>query len=240
MSTSISPSQIADTGLISDRYTAVDQEFKEAVQYGIERAAEAADLVTVDGEIDVDEIVERAYQEIKTKQVVNIEPGNDDRFSPKKSSTKEELATAVFTAGPTAADAEKNAVERKVYDRCLGLVWNHTVMTGRGRIQQRLDADKLLLVRGRVYRSGNTIDSGVFVTKNPEIVLREYLGPRLENLRKVAAALESDFGLALERDKSLEGPMQAAIESAVTQAVANLPVKQLGSGAPKGTKALGE
>lgn len=240
MSTSITTSQINDTDLISDKYSAADQEFKEAVKYGVERAADEAGLLIADGEIDSEEIIERAYREVKTKQVVNVESGNDDRFSPKKSSTKEELTMAVFTAGPTAADAERNSVERKVYERCLTLVWNHTVMTGRGRIQQRLDADKLLLVRGRVYRNGNTIDSGVFVTKNPEIVLREYLGPRLESLRKVTAALEEDFGLALERDKALEGPMRAAIDSAVSQATANLPVKQIGSGNAKGTKALGE
>ena len=240
MSTSITASQIANTDLISDNYSAADEEFKKAVEIGVIRAAEASDLLNVDGEIDVEEIVDRAYHEVRSKEVVNIEPGNDDRFNPKKSSTKEELAKAVFTAGPSAADAERNAVERKVYERCLGLVWNHTVMTERGRIQKRLDADKLLLVRGRVYRGGNTIDSGVFVTKNPEIVLREYLGPRLETLRKVTAALKGDFDLALGREKSLEGPMQAAIQAAVSQAAATLPVKQLGSGAAKPPKALGE
>jgi hypothetical protein len=240
MSTSVTVSQIADTDLISDKYSAADQEFKQAVEYGVEKAADASGLLTADGEIDIDEIVERAYQEIKTKQVVNIDSGNDDRFSPKKSSTKEELAKAVFNAGPTAADAEKNAVERKVYERCLTMVWNHTVMTERGRIQKRLDADKLLLIRGRVYRSGNTIETGVFVTKNPEIVLREYLGPRLDSLRKLTSALRGDFDLALGRDKALEGPMQAAIEAAVSQAEASLPVKQLGSGVAGATKTLGE
>ncbi len=222
---------------IAANFTAVDAEFKQAVQERVYQAAAESGLLNEDDEIDVDLIVERAYEELKTKHVVSIDNGGDDRYDPATSSTKEELAAAVFTAGPTPADAELNAVERKAYDKCLGLVWNHTVMTNRGRIQKRLEADKLLLVRGKVYRNGNTIESGVFVTRHPELVLREYLGPRLEKLRKVTEALEGDFDLALERDKSLEGPMKAAIQAAVTQATAKLPVTALGS---NGQKALGE
>ena len=235
MSTVI-PAQTADQ--IADKYTAADEEFKQAVEDRVHRAAEAADLLDESGDIDVDLIVERAYRELKTKEVVNIDSGNDDRFDPKKSSSKEEMANAVFTAGPFAADAELNAVEKKAYEKCQALVWNHTVPTQRGRIQKRLEADKLLLVRGRVYRNGNTIETGVFVTRNPELVLREYLAPRLEKLRKISEALEGDFELALERDQALEGPMRAAIETAVVEATAKLPVAQLGSGKVPGRTAL--
>jgi hypothetical protein len=235
MSTVI-PAQTADQ--IADKYTAADAEFKQAVEDRVYRAAEAADLLDENGDIDADLIVERAYRELKTKEVVNIDSGNDDRFDPKKSSSKEELAKAVFTAGPFAADAELNTVEKKAYEKCQALVWNHTVPTQRGRIQKRLEADKLLLVRGRVYRNGNTIETGVFVTRNPELVLREYLAPRLEKLRKISEALEGDFDLALERDQTLEGPMRAAIETAVVEATAKLPVAQLGSGKTNGQKAL--
>ncbi|HEY8809270.1 MAG TPA: hypothetical protein VIM28_04530 [Solirubrobacterales bacterium] len=223
---------------ISANYTMADAEFRQAVEERVSRAAGEAGLLDGDGGIDVDLLVERAYQELKTKHVVNIDPGNDDRFDPSTSSTKEELATAIFTSGPTATDAELNAVEKKAYDRCLAMVWNYTSPSQRGRIQKRLEADKLLLVRGNVYRNGNTIEMGVFVTKNPELVLREYLGPRLEKLRKLTEALEGDFDLALKRDKSLEGPMRAAIEAAVVEAAAKLPVSLLGSGSSNGQKAL--
>ena len=223
---------------IAALYTTADAEFKQAVDDRVYKAAEAASLVDANGDIDVELIVDRAYQELKTKHVVNIDSGNDDRYDPATSSTKEELAAKVFTAGPTAADAELNAVEKKAYEKCLALVWNHTVPTQRGRIQKRLEADKLLLVRGNVYRNGNTIETGVFVTKHPELVLREYLGPRLEKLRKLTEALEGDYELALERDKSLEGPMRAAIEAAVAEAAAKLPVAALGSGGANGQKAI--
>jgi hypothetical protein len=233
---SANPAQNADQIALS--YATAETELKEAVEDRVHRAADEAGLLDEDGDIDVDLIVDRAYEELKTKQVVSIETGNDDRFDPVKSSTKEELAAVVFTAGPTAADAERNLVEKKAYDKCQSLVWNHTVPTLRGRVQKRLDADKLLLVRGKVYRNGNTIDTGVFVTTNPELVLREYLAPRLEKLRKVTEDLEGDFGLALERDKALEGPMRAAIEAAVLESTARLPVPGLGSGNGNGRKAL--
>lgn len=223
---------------IADQYTAADAEFKQAVEDRFYEAADAAGLLDENGDIDVELIVARAYETLKTKHVANIEPGNDDRFSPATSSTKEELAAAVFTAGPTAADAERNAIEKKAYDKCLATVWNHTVPTERGRVQKRLDADKLLLVRGKVYRNGNTIESGVFVTTNAELVLREYLGPRLEKLRKLTEALESDFELATERDKALAGPMRAAIQAAITEAAAKLPIASLDSGSYNGQKAL--
>jgi hypothetical protein len=225
---------------IAARYTAADAEFKQAVEDRVYRAADAAGLLDENGDIDVDLITDRAYEELKTKEVVSVESDKDDRYDPATSSTKEELTAAVFTAGPTAADAERNAVEKKAYDRCQALVWNHTVPTQRGRIQKRLEADKLLLVRGRVYRSGNTIETGVFVTKNPELVVREYLGPRLEKLRKLTEALDDDFELALQRDHALEAPMRAAIESAVREATARLPVAGIGSGSGDGRKSLGK
>jgi hypothetical protein len=225
---------------IAVSYTTADREFKEAVEARVLKAAEDAGLLDANDEIDVEILVDRAYQELKTKHVVNIDSDNDDRYDPATSSTKEELANAVFTAGPTAADAELNLVEKKAYDKCLALVWNHTVPTGRGRIQKRFEADKLLLVRGKVYRNGNTIETGVFVTKHPELVLREYLAPRLEKLRKLTEALEGDFELALERDMALEGPMRVAIEAAVAEAAAKLPVPELGSGGANGHKALDE
>jgi hypothetical protein len=221
-------------------FTAADEEYKQAVEDRFYRAADEAGLLDENGDILVDEIVERAYNVLRTKNVQSIDAGNDDRYSPVTSSTKEELAAEVFTAGPTASDAELNAIEKKAYEKCLAAVWNHTVPTGRGRIQKRLDADKLLLVRGKVYRNGNTIETGVYVTTNPELVLREYLGPRLETLRKLTEALEGDFELALERDKTLEGPMRAAIESAIAEAAAKLPVASLGTGGANGKKALGK
>lgn len=224
---------------IAANYTSADEEFKQAVEDRVYRAADEAGLLDDRGDLNIDLITERAYEELKTKHVVNIESGNDDRYDPATSSTKEELAAAVFTAGPTAADAELNAVEKKAYDRCLAQVWNHTVPSQRGRIQKRLAADKLLLVRGNVYRNGNTIEMGVFVTKNPELILREYLGPRLEKMRKLTEALEGDFDLALERDRSLEGPMRAAIEAAVVEAAAKLPVA-LNLGTSSDQKALGK
>lgn len=229
-----------DADQIAANYSAADAEFKQAVEDRVNRAAEEAGLLDEDGEIDPDLIEDRAYEEIKTKHVVSIDEGNDDRYDPATSSTKQELAAAVFTAGPTPADAERNAVEKKAYEKCLSLVWNHTVMSGRGRIQKRLAAEKLLLVRGNVYRNGNTIETGVFVTKNPELILREYLGPRLEKWRKLTEALEGDFDLAVERDKSLEAPLRAAIQASLLEASAKLPVASIQPGQGNGAKALDE
>jgi len=225
---------------IAANYSAADAEFKQAVEDRVNRAADEAGLLDDEGSIDPDLIEERAYQEIKTKHVVSIDEGNDDRYDPATSSSKQELAAAVFTAGPTPADAERNAVEKKAYEKCLSLVWNHTVMSSRGRIQKRLAAEKLLLVRGNVYRNGNTIEAGVFVTRNPELILREYLGPRIDKWRKEAEALKADFDLAVERDKSLAGPLQAAIEAGLAEAHAKLPAGSIGSGQASATKALDE
>ena len=225
---------------IAALFTTADAEFKQAVEDRFYKAADDAGLLDENGDLDIELIVDRIYEVLKTKHVVNIEPGNDDRYDPELSSTKEELAAAIFTEGPTAADAERNAVEKKAYEKCLSQVWNHTVPTKRGRIQKRLDADKLLLVRGKVYRNGNTIDSGVFVTTNTELVLREYLGPRLDKLRKLTEALEGDFELAVDRDKHLEAPMRAAIESAIAEATAKLPVALLAASASGEKKALGK
>lgn len=225
---------------IVQRYTTASAEFKQAWEDRFYRAADEAGLLDGNGDLDPNKVLDRSYSEVRTKLVTHIEPGNDDRYSPHTSSTKEELAAAVFTAGPTPADAETNAIEKKAYEKCLSTVWNLTVQSGRGRIQKRLDADRLLLVRGKVYRNGNTIKDGVYVTLHPELVVREFLGPRFDALRKLTEALDDDFELAVQRDPSLEAPMRAAIEASVLEAATRLAVAAIGSGESNGKKALGK
>jgi len=89
-----------------------------------------------------------------------------------------------------------------------------------------------------VYRNGNTIKDGIYVSTHQEIVLREFIGPHLAKIRKLSDALEADYEMAAERSPALAAPMRAAIEAAMVEVTATLPVPTLGSGDSNGRKAL--
>jgi hypothetical protein len=220
------------------RKQAANKEFDDAVQERFIEAADAAGLLDERDELDDELVAQRVYQELKSKRVVNIDPGNDDRRDPTSSSTKDELTAAIFTAGPTALDAERDDVERAVYAKCVSAVWNPTQTGKRGRVQKMFDSDSLILVRGKVFREPNPIKDGIYVSTHEEIVMREFWGPRLDRLRKLASALEDDYEMVKERVPALDAPMRAAIEAAFVEATAKLPVPTLGTG--DGQKAIGK
>jgi hypothetical protein len=216
---------------ISANKEAADQAFNEAVEERYMKAAEDAGLLNEDGEVDQDLLADRVYEELKPKHVVHIGPDQDDRTDPATSSTKDELTSAVFFAGPTLAEAENgNKVLQKAYERCQAAVWNLTAQGRRGHAQKRLEADKLLVIRGKVFRNGNPVSTGIYVSTQEEIVRREYLGPRLEKLRKLTEAIEEDRSLASELDPALDASMQAAIDTAMNEAAVRLQVNALGAG----------
>ncbi len=208
---------------------AADEQFFEAVEDGFQQAVVGAGLDDGDGNLNKELVVERVYEVLKNKRVVDIGPEHDDRYYPQTSSTKDELTVDIFTAGPTLAQSEENAVVKKVYEKCQGVVWDLAAPRQRGRVQQRLEADKLLLVRGKVFRNGNPISTGVYVSTQEEIVLREFIGPHLEKLRKLTEVIEEDYKMATERSGALEAPIRMAIEAAMAEATAKLPSAALGA-----------
>lgn len=235
MSSEVLSSASAD--VIAANKSAADAAFDRAVEERFLEVATEAGVVE-DGKVDRKLVVGLVYDELKTKHVSSIDPESDDRRDPAKSSHKEELAEAIFTSMPTGSEADGNRVEAKVRERCLAAVWNVTQTGERGQVQKRLRVDNLVLVRGVVFRGSATLTDGLFVSTHEEVVLREFLGPRLEKLRKLTEAIEGDFEMVAARAPQLRAPMRAAIEAAVIEATAKLPVETLGSGQRSDQKAL--
>jgi flagellar biosynthesis regulator FlbT len=221
-----------------------DKEFAKAVESRFLAIATSARIVT-DKKLDKKLLAQRAFEVLKTKHVVNIHHENDDRRNPAKSSSKVELATEIFRVMPSASEADTNLFAEKVRDRCLSAVWNVTQTGDRGQVQKLLRADNLLLIRGSVFRetptgASHTVNDGLYVSTHEEVVLREFLAPRLEKLRKLTDALEDDYEMVTDRVPGLGAPMRAAIEAALVEATAKLPVTTLGSGTANGQKSIGK
>jgi hypothetical protein len=231
---------LVSTDEIAAKKQAADEQFSQAVEARFLEIAAEADVITDDGELDKKRTAKKVYEVLRKKHVVDIEPGKDDRRDPNKSSSKEELGTAIFPTMPSASAADTNLVEAKVRDRCLGAVWNVTQTGERGQVQKLLRADNLILIRGPVFRNSLTVSDGIYVSTHQEIVIREFLAPRLDKLRKLTEAIEGDYEMATERAPELAGPMRTAIEDAVVSASARLPVATLGSGEGNSRKALGK
>ncbi len=228
------------TDEIAEQKQTADEQFSRAVEDRFLETAEKADVLTDEGALDKKHLAMKVYEVLRKKHVVDIDPGKDDRRDPKKSSSKEELATVIFPTMPSASAADANLVDAKVREKCLSAVWNVTQTGERGQVQKLLRADNLILIRGPVFRNSLTVSDGIYVSTHEEIVIREFLGPRLEKLRKLTEAIEGDYEMATERAPQLAGPMKAAIQDAVVSASARLPVATLGSSESNGRKALGQ
>ncbi len=218
-----------------------DEDFDKVVNVLFAEHANKADLLNEDGKIDLAVLDGRIYDNIKTKHVEKIKPPDDedDRRSPTKSSTKDELTAAVFTAGPTIADAEMNEVMKAVYGKCQSTVWNRTQTGKRGAIQKLLDSDNLVLIHGKVFRNDNPIKDGIYVSTHEEVLVREYWGPRLAKLQKLTDSFQDDYAMMKERvPAGVEASVRAVLESAFIEATAKLPVPTLGTGDANGRKAL--
>lgn len=227
-------------GISANRQSSLE-DFDAAVDELFAEYAEQAGLLDEDGKIDASVLDERIYDEIRTKHVKKIQPPDDgdDRRDPANSSTKDELTAAIFTGGPTIADAEANDLMRAVYAKCQGAVWNRTQSGKRGAIQKRFEGDKLVLIRGKVFRNGNPIKDGIYVSTHEEVILRDYWGPRLAKLQKLTDSFQEDYAMMKERvPASVETSVRAVVEAAFVEATAKLPVPTLGSGEQNGRKAL--
>ncbi|HEY2477790.1 MAG TPA: hypothetical protein VGI17_03590 [Solirubrobacterales bacterium] len=226
---------------ISEQRHSSNEEFNAAVGNLFEGYADNAGLLDAEARIDLDVLDQRIYDEIKTKHVKQIQPpdGDDDRRDPEKSSTKDELMAAIFTAGPSIADAEANDVMSAVYAKCQSTVWNRTQSGKRGAIQKRFEGDKLVLIHGKVFRHGNPIKDGIYVSTHEEVMLRDYWGPRLAKLQKLSDSFQEDFAMMKERvPASVEASVRAALGEAFVEATAKLPVPTLSPGDPSVRKAL--
>ena len=215
------------------------EDFDAAVNTMFIEYARRADLLDANEKVDTDVLDARITEKVKRWHVVNIDPDDDDRRDPSSSGTKDELTSAIFIAGPTLADAEKDAVWATLYAKCQSTVWNRTQSGKRGAVQKRLDGEKLVLIHGKVFRHGNPIKDGIYVSTHAEALLRDYWGPRLAKLRKLSDAFEEDYTMTRERvPAEVDEVVRAAIESAFVEATAKLPVQTLELGKANARKAL--
>jgi hypothetical protein len=210
---------------VAARKAAADKEFTALIEKTFREYAALAGLTNADGDVDPELLEDRVFEELETKVVRSINKP-DDRVDPAKSSSKTELTEAIFAQGPTAKDGDHDPLMRAVWDRCSGAVWDLVRSGRRGRIQRRVESARLLVVHGKVYRNGNPVATGIYLTVNAELVKHEYLGPRLARLENLAAAIDEDFAYAREISPGLEGVMREEIEKALNKVIAKLPVHQ--------------
>ena len=230
-----------DLDAISANKRSAAEEYKEVVSLLFLDFAGKADLLGEDDKIDPKVVDAGIYEEMKSKHVARISPpdDDDDRWYPETSSTKVELTAAVFTAGPTLAEAQANDVMKAVYAKCQSAVWNRTQSGKRGSVQKLFERDNLVLVHGTVWRNDNPVEDGIYVSTHEEILLREYWGPRLAKLRALTSSFRDDYEMLKERvPASIDASIRQALEEAFVEATAKLPVPTLGSGAANGQKAL--
>ena len=58
----------------------------------------------------------------------------------------------IHISGAKPADDSADFILQAAYAKCQGVVWNTTQTGKRGRVQKLLEGDKLVLVRGKVFR----------------------------------------------------------------------------------------
>jgi len=234
------PSSAYNADEIAANKKAADQQFAEAVQARFLEIAEDAGVVKND-KLVKKLLAKRVYEVLKPKRVVNIDPEDDDRRDPAKCTHKEELAEIIFPMIPSGSAADSNLLEAAVREKCLTAVWDMTA-TGadRGLVQDMLLADRLLLIRGVVFRGSKTIRDGVFVSTQADVVRRDLIAPRIKRARSQLDSLSAEYQMVIERAPELRELLEEDIEAFMVEATAKLPVATLTPGDSNGRKALGK
>jgi hypothetical protein len=233
------PSAI-DADILAAKKDAADKEFTDAVKVRFLEIADDAGVVA-DGKVSPKLLADAVFDVVKTKRVVNIEPDDDDRRDPAKSSHKEELAEIIFPRIPSGSAADRNSLENAIREKCLTAVWDMvSTSVERGPVQQRLRPFNLVLIRGVVFRGSKTVKDGVFVSTHEDIIRRELIGKRVKRARSQLEALADEFQMVVDRVPELRGVLESDIEQFMVEVTAKLPVPTLAPGDSGGRKALGK
>src|SRR4051794_13878144 len=111
--TNVMPSSALNADDIATNKQAADEQFTEAAKARFLEIAEDAGVVK-GGKLDKKLLAKRVYKVVKTKHVVNIDPADDDRRDPAKSTHKEELAEVIFPMIPSGSAADSNLLHADV------------------------------------------------------------------------------------------------------------------------------
>jgi len=204
-------------------YGSVLREFQRQVEAKLKHCYAIEGYVHSDGSINEEALFDAAYEVITAKEVTT----KDDKNSPAKSTTRDELFAVLFPNGPGADGTDPvdlGEVDAAVYKKLNRDCWSLTQDGPNGKIQRRLDDEgsSLVLCRSSMMRGVNR-QTGVFVTDTAQFILGDNLKKELDALQKKAENVQRRVEMLTDRHPELEATIQGQLASTIGRVQAALP-----------------
>lgn len=189
--------------------------FNAQVEAGVREAMKAEGYVRDDGGI---EVVDNDALASKLRELVRDTEAHTKAERQQKAVPRGTLAALAFPSTPSPSSPmwdPDDEVADHVWKRVKGLVARFTQTGRRGKVQQLLKSDGLVLCPTKV---GDDNADAVYVTSNPKLILADFAVPRTSKLQNVSEEVAQDFNLVTDRIPGMRKQMNTKLESGMKAA----------------------
>jgi hypothetical protein len=188
--------------------------FNAQVEAGVQEAMKAEGYVSDDGTEAADtDVLARKLREIVLNSNASTKQERQEKAVPKGT-----LAALAFPSTPSPSSPTWDPDDEyadQVWKRLKGTVSRLTQTGRRGKVQQLLEADGLVLCPAKV---GDDKIDAVYVTDNPTLILADFAVPRTSKLQNISEELAQDFNLVTDRIPGMRRQMNTKLESGMKNA----------------------
>lgn len=164
------------------------------------------------------EVVDNDALASKLRQLVRASEARTKAERQQKAVPRGTLAALAFPSTPSPSspmwDPDDEFAEQ-VWKRLKGTVSRLTQTGRRGKVQQLLNDDGLVLCPAKV---GDDKVDAVYVTNDPTLILADFAVPRTSKLQNVSEEVAQDFNLVIDRIPGMRKQMNTKLESGMKAA----------------------
>lgn len=189
--------------------------FKAQVDAGVLEAMKAEGYVRDDEGI---EVADNDALALKLRELVRAAEARTKAERQQKAVPRGTLAALAFPSTPSPSSPmwePDDELAEQVWKHLKGLVSRLTQTGRRGKVQQMLTDDGLVLCPAKV---GDDKVDAVYVTNDPTLILADFAVPRTSKLQNVSEEVAQDFNLVIDRIPGMRKQMNTKLESGMKAA----------------------
>lgn len=189
--------------------------FNDQIDAGVLEAMRAEGYTRDD---DGQEGVDNDALASKLRELVRASEARTKAERQQKAVPRGTLAALAFPSTPSPSspmwDADDELAEQ-VWKRLRGVVSRLTQTGRRGKVQQMLSDDGLVLCPTKV---GDDKVDAVYVTNDPTLILADFAVPRTSKVQNVSEEVAQDFNLVIDRIPGMRKQLNTKLESGMKAA----------------------
>lgn len=190
--------------------------FNAQVEAGVLEVMKADGYVRDDD--DGNEVGDNDALASKLREIVRATEADTKAERQQKAVPKGALASLAFPSTPSPSspmwDPDDELADH-VWKRVKGLVSRLTQTGRRGKVQQLLTPDGLVLCPAKV---GDDNADALYVTSDPTLILADFAVPRTSKIQNLSEEVAQDFNLVIDRIPGMRKQMNTKLESGMKAA----------------------